>query len=432
MSNDQPSSDIINGVVSGNNEVEKWRDIPGYPGNMVSSFGNVKTVNKNGESKTLRLVEWKTTKGTYLYAYLKSDFGQKGIAVHRLVCQAFCGDPPNNGLKYEPNHIDGNKHNNRADNLEWVTRSQNIHHAFRSGLCTAGLRVQVKDLLNGTEVSYNTLSHMATEWNLRRDRLKLIISKHQKIPYQGRWLFKIDGSSDKLIKRHQSNETVSRNYITGQYLVTNDASEMGILTGINESTINTRIRNNATVKNKLALLGGYVFKQVDDKTPWPEYTVEEALASQQEYARNQEQEQGKKPTTVKNYITGEVTSHSSRLKAIEYCNFPQPIVASCSRLDKAKCQGEVCLLFGCVFKNTDDQTPWPEFSDLELQLSLLNVTKKGRVISVNDTLLNTTKIYPKGSIFAREIGLDPNTITCKIRDCKKDLFLDRYKIEFLT
>jgi len=51
--------------------------------------------------------------------------------VHRLVAEAFCDRL---GEDLEVNHIDGNKLNNRAENLEWVTRSENVKHAVRTGL----------------------------------------------------------------------------------------------------------------------------------------------------------------------------------------------------------------------------------------------------------------------------------------------------------
>ena len=63
--------------------------------------------------------------------YLRIGVKDKDYYVHRLVAAAFCPNP--RGLK-EVNHIDGNKRNNAASNLEWCTRSENNRHAFKTGL----------------------------------------------------------------------------------------------------------------------------------------------------------------------------------------------------------------------------------------------------------------------------------------------------------
>jgi len=55
----------------------------------------------------------------------------KFYALHRLVALAFIPNPDN--LTYI-NHIDGNRYNNKADNLEWCTQSNNMLHAYNTGL----------------------------------------------------------------------------------------------------------------------------------------------------------------------------------------------------------------------------------------------------------------------------------------------------------
>lgn len=100
---------------------EVFAEIEGFKGYYVSNFGKV--VNEKGHE----LCPYENHKG-----YLKVGLcvhGERGIThkkrVHRLVAQAFIPNPDN---LPEVNHKDLNKHNNRVDNLEWVTGEENRRH----------------------------------------------------------------------------------------------------------------------------------------------------------------------------------------------------------------------------------------------------------------------------------------------------------------
>lgn len=63
--------------------------------------------------------------------YISGIIGGKNVQFHRIIADLFCEHYP--GCDFV-NHIDGDKTNNAAWNLEWVTRSENALHAFRTGL----------------------------------------------------------------------------------------------------------------------------------------------------------------------------------------------------------------------------------------------------------------------------------------------------------
>lgn len=102
----------------------EWRTIPHKPKYMVSDQGDV--VN----TETSRVLK-PSRHGGYYGVVLCDENGHEYNSVHRLVASAFI---PNPEAKPQVNHRDGNKLNNRVDNLEWVTRSENMKHAYAIGL----------------------------------------------------------------------------------------------------------------------------------------------------------------------------------------------------------------------------------------------------------------------------------------------------------
>lgn len=111
-------------------EKEIWKDIEGYEGlYQISSFGRVKSLKFNKEH--IMTTQINKTSGYYYIGLRKPKAKKNFKSVHRLVAEAFI---PNPDRKPEVNHIDGNKDNCRIENLEWLTRSENEHHAYNTGL----------------------------------------------------------------------------------------------------------------------------------------------------------------------------------------------------------------------------------------------------------------------------------------------------------
>lgn len=107
-----------------------WKAVAGYEGLYeVSNDGAVRGLPKWG-SPGNELKQSKTQDG-YLDVCLSKDNKKRHFKVHRLVALAFVS---NNQNKPEVNHKNGIKTDNRACNLEWVTRSENERHAYKNGL----------------------------------------------------------------------------------------------------------------------------------------------------------------------------------------------------------------------------------------------------------------------------------------------------------
>ena len=109
---------------------EKWLPVIGYEGwYEVSDLGRVKRARAGASTYAGKILNpW--LNGGYICVNLLKNGKRKTIKVHRLVAHSFIG-PCRKGK--EVNHIDGNKKNSSLCNLEYVTHSENILHAFAIG-----------------------------------------------------------------------------------------------------------------------------------------------------------------------------------------------------------------------------------------------------------------------------------------------------------
>lgn len=128
----------IYGCIIYNMEEEIWKSIPGYKGLYeVSNMGRVKALERiaargsKGERHRKEQILKLQCRNLYLKATLCKNGEYKQFQVHRLVAEAFI---PNPDGKPVVNHIDGDRCNNQASNLEWVTYRENTQHAIRTGL----------------------------------------------------------------------------------------------------------------------------------------------------------------------------------------------------------------------------------------------------------------------------------------------------------
>lgn len=105
--------------------MEIWKKLNNYPGYEVSNEGRIKSYRQTEKG---RILAGKKTQG-YIGIDLRLNGETKQELLHRLVLSTF--NPIVGWEKLTVNHINGNKEDNRLENLEWMSLSENVSHARR-------------------------------------------------------------------------------------------------------------------------------------------------------------------------------------------------------------------------------------------------------------------------------------------------------------
>ena len=184
-----------------------WKEIPWTNGAYsASSDGFIQSNDRLGKDgrrlKGVLLKSWLGNHG-YLMVSLMVDGKNHRCLVHRLVAEVFLGEAPSNT---EIDHKDGNKLNNTANNLEWVTRKENLKRDKNLGLIKVSerqreIRKQLSIIsreMNKKEISqfsldgklikiYEAVSDACREWGFDPSALGRAASGKQKTSYGYLW-----------------------------------------------------------------------------------------------------------------------------------------------------------------------------------------------------------------------------------------------------
>lgn len=133
---------------------EEWANIPNYPNYQASNLGRIRN------TKTHRIIKSYINKSGYEVIKMSDKGETKGVQVGRLVCLAFHPIPESySNIKAEhldADHIDNNRQNNKADNLQWLSHKENIQKALSKCVCGMNKNFMIiTDQINKLDGYYN-------------------------------------------------------------------------------------------------------------------------------------------------------------------------------------------------------------------------------------------------------------------------------------
>lgn len=174
---------------------EAWKDILGYEGfYQISNLGRIKSLpryRKNGKTSGKYLQRGIIRKNydskTYSCINLSKEGKTKTHFIHILVANAFLDKIE--GKNYV-NHIDGNKHNNNVNNLEWCTASENQRHALATGLRNKNansIKIIQYDLSGNVIKIWESLMEASRQNNISEGAISNCINKRNKTAGGFRW-----------------------------------------------------------------------------------------------------------------------------------------------------------------------------------------------------------------------------------------------------
>lgn len=173
--------------------IEIWKDIPDLSGYQASNLGNIKSCpkkTKNQYSYRETILKQSIDKDGYKIVHIN----KKNYRVHRLIAKTFIVNQQN---KQQVNHINCDKQDNRVENLEWVTPSENIKHAYKNNLInTNNVKKahykKIKAIKNNQTLYFNSIKEASKKLNILKTSISNCLNGRSKTSCGYEWKYDED------------------------------------------------------------------------------------------------------------------------------------------------------------------------------------------------------------------------------------------------
>ena len=239
-------------------ENEIWREVI-IKDLDITIYGNkkyyVSNLGRFKDSEGLIRDNYKINENGYIRVYIYN----KTYAVHRLVAFAFLENPDN---KEQVNHIDGNKLNNKLDNLEWVTNKENQIHKFKIGLGNNFTRTIIQYDLEGNLIKeFKSIISAAKEIGISKSNIQGVLLNKRKTAGGFIWKYLEDESTD-FSKKVTINKNRGRH--VGQYDL--NMNLLNIHKSIADASKKVNVHKNniwGVIYDFRKTAGGFIWKYLD-------------------------------------------------------------------------------------------------------------------------------------------------------------------------
>jgi len=163
---------------------EIFKEVEEFPGYTVSNLGRIKSPHskKHLHHSKEHMTPVKNHHG-YMMVTLSNNGRRKTRTLGRIVLQAF--EPLLNGKRLDAAHLDGDKTNNRLDNLKWCTRKENeshkkLHGTYQIGENAGSAKLTEKEVveISRRHIPYKVSSYrLAKEYGVARTTIQAVINR---------------------------------------------------------------------------------------------------------------------------------------------------------------------------------------------------------------------------------------------------------------